>query len=264
MWRSTSKEARNSRQFGTTECDKHKEAAPRYRRKINHAPWPSANCTTRWKWPGAGCDSATSTGQKDIKGTGPRQAFGKRVAKESPQRPEESLSRPPPPAAAGGERAKGGGGDSYLGMVMHLVLGSWLAMAFSSSSRPPDFLSFLTRLRTAFSLHLSSHSPFFQPRSRFTIGGENGSIDDISAWTRPALVHLHRRIIRRHFGPTHATTKNTSDRSRKHAQCAYFAAADILLANHSSRRLNAPRHKVVRTASRPVCVFYAIIRQIRQ
>jgi hypothetical protein len=152
-------------------------------RKINIMPLDRrqiAQISGNERAPGASTqpevDSKTQTQH-----TGPQQGFGRRVAKESPQRPEESLSRPPPPAAAGGERAKGGGGDSYLGMVMHLVLGSWLAMAFSSSSRPPDFLSFLTRLRTAFSLHLSSHSPFFQPRSRFTIGGENGSIDDISA-----------------------------------------------------------------------------------
>lgn len=54
---------------------------------------------------------------------------------------------------------------------MHLVLQLCVVMAFSSSSRPADFLSFLTRLLTAFSLHLSSPSAFFQPSSRLTIGG---------------------------------------------------------------------------------------------
>lgn len=54
---------------------------------------------------------------------------------------------------------------------MHFVLQLCVVMAFSSSSRPLDFLSFLTRLLTAFSLHLSSPSAFFQPNSRLIIGG---------------------------------------------------------------------------------------------
>lgn len=62
---------------------------------------------------------------------------------------------------------------------MHLVLGSWLEIDFSSSSNPPVFLSFLTKLLTAFSLHLSSPSPFFQPRRRFTTGSVNGRMDVI-------------------------------------------------------------------------------------
>lgn len=69
---------------------------------------------------------------------------------------------------------------TYLGIVMHLVLQLCVVMAFSSSSRPADFLSFFTRLLTAFSLHLSSLSAFFQPSSRLTIGGlKLGSIEVI-------------------------------------------------------------------------------------
>ncbi|TNN86946.1 hypothetical protein EYF80_002701 [Liparis tanakae] len=48
-------------------------------------------------------------------------------------------------------------------------------MAFSNSSNCPVFFNFFTRLLTAFSHHFSSCpfcSPFFQPRSLFTIGGE--------------------------------------------------------------------------------------------
>ena len=47
----------------------------------------------------------------------------------------------------------------YRGIVMHFVLALWEVTAFSSSSKPPLFLSFLTRLFTAFSLHFSSPSP---------------------------------------------------------------------------------------------------------
>lgn len=54
---------------------------------------------------------------------------------------------------------------------MHLVLQLCVVMAFSSSSRPVDFFNFFTRLFTAFSLHLSSPSDFFQPSNRLTIGG---------------------------------------------------------------------------------------------
>jgi hypothetical protein len=46
-------------------------------------------------------------------------------------------------------------------------------MALSSSSRPPDFLSFFTKLFTAFSDHGSSSSPTFQDKSRLTMGGVN-------------------------------------------------------------------------------------------
>uniref|UniRef100_A0A0L8GC60 Uncharacterized protein n=1 Tax=Octopus bimaculoides TaxID=37653 RepID=A0A0L8GC60_OCTBM len=47
---------------------------------------------------------------------------------------------------------------------------------------PPHFFSFLTRLFTAFSDHLSSFSdsPFFQPNKRFTIGGVNGDNEFMS------------------------------------------------------------------------------------
>ena len=58
---------------------------------------------------------------------------------------------------------------------MHLVFESPVVTAFSNSSRPPVFLSFLTKLLTAFSDHLSSFSsPFLQAKSRFTIGGVKG------------------------------------------------------------------------------------------
>ena len=63
---------------------------------------------------------------------------------------------------------------------MHLVVGSCVVIAFSNSSKPPVFFNFFTKLFTAFSLHLSSPSPFFHPKSRFTIGGVNGSIDVIA------------------------------------------------------------------------------------
>lgn len=69
--------------------------------------------------------------------------------------------------------------DTHLGMVMHLVLTFCSVIAFSSSSRPPVFFSFLTKLLTAFSLHFSSPSPFFQLSSRLTTGDANGSIDVI-------------------------------------------------------------------------------------
>ena len=67
----------------------------------------------------------------------------------------------------------------YLGIVMHFVFTSWVVIAFSRSSNPPVFLSFFTKLFTAFSDHFSSLSlsPFFQPSNRFTIGGVNGNID---------------------------------------------------------------------------------------
>lgn len=69
---------------------------------------------------------------------------------------------------------------TYLGIVMHLVLQFCVVMAFSSSSRPADFFNFLTKLLTAFSLHLSSLSAFFQPSNRLTIGGlKLGSIEVI-------------------------------------------------------------------------------------
>ena len=71
---------------------------------------------------------------------------------------------------------------THLGIVMHLVFGSWVEIAFSSSSSPPPFLSFFTKLFTAFSVHLSSLSlsDFFQPSNRLTTGGGgNGNMDVI-------------------------------------------------------------------------------------
>ena len=67
----------------------------------------------------------------------------------------------------------------YLGIVMHFVFASWVVIAFSRSSNPPVFLSFFTKLFTAFSDHFSSLSlsPFFHLSNCFTIGGVNGNID---------------------------------------------------------------------------------------
>lgn len=66
---------------------------------------------------------------------------------------------------------------------MHLVFTFCVVMAFSSSSNCPVFLSFFTKLLTAFSHHFSSCpfcSPFFQPSRRFTIGGVKGRMDDMA------------------------------------------------------------------------------------
>ena len=62
---------------------------------------------------------------------------------------------------------------TYRGIVTHFVWMSWDEIAFSSSSNPPVFFSFFTRLFTAFSDHRSSVSSFFHPSNRFTIGGVN-------------------------------------------------------------------------------------------
>lgn len=72
---------------------------------------------------------------------------------------------------------------THLGMVIHLVLAFWVVMAFSSSSSCPVFFSFFTRLLTAFSHHFSSWlfcSPFFHPKSLFTMGGVKGKIDIVN------------------------------------------------------------------------------------
>lgn len=59
---------------------------------------------------------------------------------------------------------------------MHFVDVSCVLIAFFSSSKPPVFFSFFTKLLTAFSDHLSTSelSPFFHPNKVFTIGGVNG------------------------------------------------------------------------------------------
>jgi len=67
--------------------------------------------------------------------------------------------------------------QAHLGIVIHLVLALCEETAFSSSSKPPLFLSFLTRLLTAFSLHFSSPSPLFQPSNRFT--GDESEINEV-------------------------------------------------------------------------------------
>lgn len=61
----------------------------------------------------------------------------------------------------------------YLGTVTHFVLWFWEEIALSNSSRAPDFFNFFTNDLTAFSHHLSSSEPFFQPSRRFTTGGVN-------------------------------------------------------------------------------------------
>lgn len=69
---------------------------------------------------------------------------------------------------------------AYLGIVIHFVLIFCVVMAFSNSSSCPVFFNFFTRLFTAFSHHFSSCpfcSPFFQPKSLFTMGGVKGRID---------------------------------------------------------------------------------------
>lgn len=100
--------------------------------------------------------------------------------------------------------------NCYLGIVMHLVLQLCVVIAFSSSSRPADFLSFFTRLLTAFSLHLSSPSAFFQPSSRFTIGGLKLDSIEVIICTRRNSCDPHRaartnRVIKRASSTSHNT-----------------------------------------------------------
>lgn len=64
---------------------------------------------------------------------------------------------------------------TYLGIVTHFVFGSWVVIAFSSSSKPLFFFNFFTKLLTAFSQYLSSPSPFFHPSSFLTMGGVKGN-----------------------------------------------------------------------------------------
>lgn len=74
--------------------------------------------------------------------------------------------------------------QTHLGIVMHFVLIFCVVMAFSSSSSCPVFFSFFTKLFTAFSDHFSSWpfcSPFFHPKSLFTMGGVKGRIDILSS-----------------------------------------------------------------------------------
>lgn len=56
-------------------------------------------------------------------------------------------------------------------------------MDFSNSSKPPVFLSFLTKDLTAFSVHLSSCIPspfFFKPNKRLTTGDARiGRMEDV-------------------------------------------------------------------------------------
>ena len=67
----------------------------------------------------------------------------------------------------------------YLGIVIHLVWAFCSLIDFSNSSIPPLFFNFFTKLFTAFSLHLSSPSPFFHPNKRLTTGDANGKIEVI-------------------------------------------------------------------------------------
>lgn len=77
---------------------------------------------------------------------------------------------------------------------MHLVLQLCVVMAFSSSSRPVDFFNFLTKLLTAFSLHLSSPSAFFQPNNRLTIGGLKLDSIEVMIWVTRIARDLHRAV----------------------------------------------------------------------
>ena len=65
-------------------------------------------------------------------------------------------------------------------MVTHLVLVSWVVSAFSSSSKPPIFFSFFTRLFTAFSGQILSFlsSLFFRSRRRLITGADEWKTDD--------------------------------------------------------------------------------------
>ena len=82
-----------------------------------------------------------------------------------------------------------------LAIVIHLVLESWVVMAFSNSSKVLFFLSFFTNDLTAFSDHFSScsflASPLRHPRRRFTIGGVNGNME---VMPRPLLNNRPRPI----------------------------------------------------------------------
>ena len=80
-----------------------------------------------------------------------------------------------------------------LGMVMHFVLADWEVMAFSNSSKPPLFLSFLTRLLTAFSLHFSSPSPRFQPSNRFT--GDERGINEVIITTSSLQIDTRHTML---------------------------------------------------------------------
>lgn len=88
-------------------------------------------------------------------------------------------------------------------MVTHLVLLFWVEIAFSSSSRAPDFFNFLTKLLTAFSDHLSSamdepSGHFFQPNRRFTTGGVKGNMPAMSKRSLLLSRHLASAFPKRH------------------------------------------------------------------
>lgn len=93
---------------------------------------------------------------------------------------------------------KKAGLQTHLGIVMHFVLGSWVDRAFVNSSNPPVFFSFLTRLFTAFSDHLSSLScsPFFHANKRLTIGGVKGEIEVIFAQHTPHTTELEVQPVK--------------------------------------------------------------------
>lgn len=101
---------------------------------------------------------------------------------------------------------------AYLGIVMHLVDVSCVLIAFFSSSSPPVFFNFFTKLFTAFSDHLSTSelSPFFHPSKVFTIGGVKGdrvvilflvkthfntTVTQILAISTHCLLFLHSRVV---------------------------------------------------------------------
>ena len=107
---------------------------------------------------------------------------------------------------------------AYLGIVMHLVDVSCVLIAFFSSSSPPVFFNFFTKLFTAFSDHLSTSelSPFFHPSKVFTIGGVKGervvilflvkthfstTVTQILAISTHCLLFLHSRVVYLFFSP---------------------------------------------------------------
>jgi len=118
---------------------------------------------------------------------------------------------------------------------MHLVFESWVVSAFSSSSKPPIFFSFFTRLFTAFSGQILSDlsSPFFRSRRRLITGADGwktaGSIDMFcqlivlyntnTAWngqTDSAQLYADKRVtqIRINLHRTPQTNDFISDKSQ--------------------------------------------------
>ena len=100
--------------------------------------------------------------------------------------------------------------ETNLGIVMHFVLESWVVSAFSSSSKPPIFFSFFTKLFTAFSGHILSDLPslFFRSRRRLITGADGWKTDDITDILSRSIVTKYARsaIMKIKWGQT-ATEK---------------------------------------------------------